>query len=84
MQMCQRWNLDFSGMVGVGDQGAYTAEGATACVCTTRSPSAGGPQAPSQKSEAPKPPAVPMAAPAAAAGAIKAVETQKAATPGHR
>lgn len=30
--MCSKWNLEFAGMVGVGNQDP-TGEGATACVC---------------------------------------------------
>ena len=33
--MCQSWDMDLSGMVGVGNQDA-TGEGATACVCQVR------------------------------------------------
>ena len=35
VQMCQRWDMDLSGMVGVGNQDA-TGPGATACVCQVR------------------------------------------------
>ena len=34
-QMCQNWNMDLTGMVGVGNQDA-TGPGATACVCQVR------------------------------------------------
>jgi hypothetical protein len=30
--MCKSWNLQFAGMVGVGNQDSY-GDGATACVC---------------------------------------------------
>jgi hypothetical protein len=33
--MCQSWDMDLTGMVGVGNQDA-TGEGATACVCQVR------------------------------------------------
>lgn len=32
ISMCQKWNLEFAGMVGVGNQNS-TGDGATACVC---------------------------------------------------
>lgn len=32
LTMCQSWDMELVGMVGVGDQGR-TGEGATACVC---------------------------------------------------
>jgi hypothetical protein len=32
LSMCKAWNLEFAGMVGVGNQEA-TGPGATACVC---------------------------------------------------
>jgi hypothetical protein len=32
MRMCKSWNLQFAGMVGVGNQDSY-GDGATACVC---------------------------------------------------
>ena len=33
MKMCQEWDLEFAGMVGVGDQSKTGQAGATACVC---------------------------------------------------
>lgn len=38
-KMCQRWGMQLTGMVGVGDQSS-TGPGATACVCEL--PGAGG------------------------------------------
>lgn len=35
VQMCKNWDMELSGMVGVGNQDA-TGEGATACVCQVR------------------------------------------------
>lgn len=35
MAMCQEWNMELAGMVGVGDQ-SRTGGGASACVCTVR------------------------------------------------
>jgi hypothetical protein len=32
-QMCENWGLEFTAMVGVGDQESSTGPGATACVC---------------------------------------------------
>lgn len=37
--MCDGWDLEFSGMVGVGNQDR-SGEGATACVCTVKNESA--------------------------------------------
>ena len=37
LQICQSWDMDLTGMVGVGNQDA-TGEGATACVCQVRKP----------------------------------------------
>jgi hypothetical protein len=34
-QMCRNWNMELTGMVGVGNQDA-TGPGATACVCQVR------------------------------------------------
>jgi hypothetical protein len=39
VQMCRSWNMELTGMVGVGNQDA-TGPGATACVCQV--PSSGG------------------------------------------
>ena len=39
MEMCRIWDLEFVGMVGVGDQGKTT-DGASACVCQVRKPAA--------------------------------------------
>jgi hypothetical protein len=36
LQMCQSWDMDLTGMVGVGNQDATSGEGATACVCQVR------------------------------------------------
>ena len=43
MTMCQEWDMELAGMVGVGDQGR-TGGGASACVCTvpTATASTGG------------------------------------------
>ena len=41
VQMCRSWNMDLTGMVGVGNQDA-TGPGATACVCQVK-PAAGAP-----------------------------------------
>jgi len=43
MSMCQEWDMELAGMVGVGDQGR-TGGGASACVCTvpTATASTGG------------------------------------------
>jgi hypothetical protein len=35
VQMCRNWNMELSGMVGVGNQDA-TGPGATACVCQVK------------------------------------------------
>lgn len=35
IEMCKGWDLDFAGMVGVGDQGRTT-DGASACICQVR------------------------------------------------
>jgi hypothetical protein len=35
IRMCTKWNLEFAGMVGVGNQDSM-GEGATACVCQVR------------------------------------------------
>lgn len=35
MEICKGWDLEFAGMVGVGDQ-TRTTEGASACVCQVR------------------------------------------------
>jgi len=35
-QMCIKWGLEFTAMVGVGDQEKSYGEGATACVCQPR------------------------------------------------
>ena len=34
-EMCRIWDLEFAGMVGVGDQGRTT-DGASACICQVR------------------------------------------------
>jgi len=33
VEMCKGWNLEFAGMVGIGNQSPGSNEGATACVC---------------------------------------------------
>jgi hypothetical protein len=35
VQMCRKWNMELTGMVGVGNQDA-TGPGATACVCQVK------------------------------------------------
>jgi hypothetical protein len=35
-QMCENWGLEFTAMVGVGDQESSSGPGATACVCEPR------------------------------------------------
>jgi hypothetical protein len=41
MSMCQEWDMELAGMVGVGDQGR-TGGGASACVCTVARPGTSG------------------------------------------
>lgn len=36
IEMCKGWDLEFAGMVGVGDQGNAT-DGASACICQRKS-----------------------------------------------
>jgi len=38
--MCTKWDLEFAGMVGVGDQ-SPSGDGATACVCQVRTAQSG-------------------------------------------
>ncbi|MGH7434337.1 MAG: hypothetical protein ACRENE_01530 [Polyangiaceae bacterium] len=40
IKMCSNWDLEFAGMVGVGNQDA-TGDGATACVCQVRGKATG-------------------------------------------
>jgi hypothetical protein len=35
-KMCANWGLEFTAMVGIGDQDITGSEGATACVCQKR------------------------------------------------
>jgi len=70
--MCNSWNLQFAGMVGVGDQSA-SGPGATACVCQVPMP--------------PAAPHVGMpggAASASMAGPITAAQAAAAATLAHQ
>jgi hypothetical protein len=39
LQMCRNWNLEFAGMVGIGNQDP-SGNGATACVCQVPRPPA--------------------------------------------
>ena len=45
MTMCKDWDLEFAGIVGIGNQEPMKSEGATACVCqvakTSSSPGGG-------------------------------------------
>lgn len=33
-KMCESWDMEFSAIVGIGDQNPMVQQGATACVCT--------------------------------------------------
>lgn len=35
-KMCEGWDMDFSAIVGIGDQNPMIQQGATACVCTPK------------------------------------------------
>jgi hypothetical protein len=71
ISMCKGWNLDFAGMVGVGNQDA-TGPGATACVCQV-----GRESASASRSDGAGSSAASLAAPITAAEA--AVAAQQAA-----
>ena len=44
IEMCKGWDLEFAGMVGVGDQ-THATDGASACVCQVRKPAGTAPAA---------------------------------------
>lgn len=82
ISMCQKWNLEFAGMVGVGNQNS-TGDGATACVCQVPT-RAGAAKGDATKGEGGV--AASMAAPisAAQAAAAAAAAQQQQALQGHQ